>query len=49
MTAELPHLNKSERSDYRRSYDDATAAVVGEWFREDVSRFGYAFDPAPAS
>jgi hypothetical protein len=40
-------LNKSERSDYRTSYDDATAAVVGEWFRQDISRFGYTFDPRP--
>ena len=48
VTAELPHLNKSERSDYRASYDDATASIVGEWFREDLSRFEYAFDPRPA-
>jgi chondroitin 4-sulfotransferase 11 len=48
VKAELPHLNKSERSDYRASYDDETAAVVGQWFAEDVSRFGYTFDPRPA-
>jgi hypothetical protein len=46
IVSELPHLNSSEQSDYRTFYDDATAAVVGEWFREDVERFGYSFDPS---
>lgn len=49
IKTELPHLNRSERSDYRRSYDDETASVVREWFAEDLSRFGYAFDPEPAT
>jgi hypothetical protein len=47
VRSELPHLNSSDPSDYRGFYDDATAAIVGEWFREDVEQFGYAFDPAP--
>ena len=45
VTTDLPHLNKSERSDYRASYDDETASIVGKWFREDIERFGYTFDP----
>ena len=49
LKAELPHLNKSERSDFRSFYDDVTASVVGEWFREDISRFGYGFDPQPTT
>jgi hypothetical protein len=46
VNAELPHLNRSERSDYRTFYDDATAELVADWFREDVEYFRYTFDPA---
>lgn len=48
-TAELPHLNRTERTDFRAYYEGGpgadAAATVGAWFAEDVGRFGYSFDP----
>ena len=41
--AALPHVNASERSDYRSFYDDDLAERVGQAFAEDVERFGYRF------
>ena len=40
----LPLAKKGERDDYRRYYDVDTAERVGSLFREDIERFGYAFD-----
>ena len=42
--ATLPHLKQSERGDYRRYYDDDTAAIVAGWFAKDIAAFGYRFD-----
>jgi hypothetical protein len=39
----LPHLNRSERGEYRSYYDDETRDIVAEWFRSDVEAFGYTF------
>ncbi len=40
---DLPHLNASARDEYRRYYDDATAAILAEIAAEDIARFGYGF------
>lgn len=40
----LPHLNRTEPSDYRSFYDDRTAETVSDWFRKDIGAFGYRFD-----
>ena len=42
--AELPHLKETTRSDYRRLYDDETAAIVGRWFLKDIDYFHYSFE-----
>lgn len=42
--ASLPHLKQSERGDYRRYYDDESAAIVGNHFEKDVAAFGYSFE-----
>jgi hypothetical protein len=42
-SVELPHLKQSRRDDYRKYYDDDSAAVVASWFRRDISSFNYAF------
>jgi chondroitin 4-sulfotransferase 11 len=44
VVASLPHLKPSERGDYRRYYDDATAEIVRNWFAKDVAAFGYSFE-----
>ncbi|MCG3119056.1 MAG: hypothetical protein ALAOOOJD_01384 [bacterium] len=41
--AELPHLKKSDRGDYRQYYNDASLAIVGRWFQTDIEKFGYQF------
>jgi hypothetical protein len=50
-TPVLPHRRQaSDRSqDYRSYYDDDTAERVARYFRADVERFGYCFDPPEAS
>jgi Sulfotransferase family len=40
----LPHLNPSGLTDFRRHYDDDTAAIVARRFARDIDRFGYTFD-----
>lgn len=44
---QIEHINVSERhSDYRRYYDDNSAAVVAEICAADIARFGYQFQAA---
>lgn len=45
IEADLPHLKQSTRGDYRKYYDDETAAIVAQWFAKDIEIFGYRFDP----
>ena len=41
----LPHHRKSQRDrDYRRYYDDDSAALVAAHFARDIEAFGYRFD-----
>ncbi|GKY88172.1 sulfotransferase family 2 domain-containing protein [Sinisalibacter aestuarii] len=45
--APLPHANASNRQgDFRRYYNDSTAEIVAAACADDISRFGYRFDPA---
>ena len=42
----LPFENQSNRdADWRVYYSDADAALVGKYYAEDITRFGYKFDP----
>jgi len=41
--AELPHLKKSERGDYREYYNAASIEIVRQWFKSDIEKFGYEF------
>jgi hypothetical protein len=41
---QLPQVNKSDRDrDYRRFYDDATKGIVADWYRREITHFGYEF------
>jgi len=39
----LPHVKTSSRGDYRSYYGAASRALVGDWYAEDVERFGFQF------
>lgn len=39
----LPHLNQSDRRDYRDYYNKRTKHLISEHFREDIELFGYDF------
>ena len=42
--SQLPHLNRTERSDYRSFYaSDELIEIVARWFHEDLTTFGYTF------
>jgi hypothetical protein len=42
---ELPHRRRAtDRSDYRNYYNDRTAALIAEYFSDDIKRFGYRFE-----
>lgn len=45
MTAELPHINRSDRKTetYRDVYSNAAAEKVCELYQEDIDLFGYTF------
>lgn len=39
----LPHVNRSERPDYRSVFDEESREIVATAFAEDIARFGYRF------
>ncbi|NUO83325.1 sulfotransferase family 2 domain-containing protein [candidate division KSB1 bacterium] len=41
--AELPHLKKSDRGNYRQYYSTASIEIVERWFQDDIEKFGYKF------
>ena len=40
----LPHLNRSDRRDYRQYYNERTKNLILEYAREDIEMFCYDFD-----
>lgn len=47
FTLTLPHLNRSDRpARYARAYDAQTRDLVARLCAEDITRFGYRFEPA---
>lgn len=49
VAARLPHVNASSSGDYRTHYTPQLAARVADGFGEDIERFRYVFDVAPAA
>lgn len=43
-TAELPHLKRSSRGDYRALYTAESVDIVCRWFIKDIETFGYEFN-----
>ncbi len=44
ITADLPHLNATERTKYQDYYTPETRDAIGELFQEDIEAFGYEFE-----
>jgi len=40
---ELPHVNKTSKTNYRDFYDDTTQKIIADWFHEDIEFFGYTY------
>ena len=40
---QLTHENPTRHRPYREYYDQETAAVIAERYRDDIDRFGYDF------
>jgi chondroitin 4-sulfotransferase 11 len=40
----LPHVKKSNHSNFREYYDPETREIVQNWFERDVELFGYHFE-----
>lgn len=49
LDSALPHLNRTEPTGYRQYYSTESRELVGDWFRDDISMFGYAFETAPSA
>ena len=43
ISACLPHINKSKRTDYQDYYDAETRDLTARLYAEDIERFGYTF------
>ncbi len=43
ISANLPHINKMQRSGYRDYYDSETRDLTAKLYAEDIERFGYNF------
>ncbi len=43
ISASLPHINKSKRTDYQDYYDAETRDLTSRLYAEDIERFGYTF------
>jgi hypothetical protein len=40
----FPHLIKTEKTNYRKFYTQASKELVGRRYRKDIKKFGYSFD-----
>ncbi len=43
ISASLPHINKSKRTNYQDYYDAETRDLTARLYAEDIERFGYTF------
>ena len=41
---DLPHKRRATRADYRTHYTDSLAELIGDYYRNDVTEFGFTFD-----
>ena len=43
ISDELPHINKTSKTNYRDFYDESTKRIIADWFHEDIKVFGYTY------
>jgi hypothetical protein len=39
----IPHLNKTDREDYKNYYDEESLNIIYNWFIEDIKFFNYSY------
>jgi Sulfotransferase family len=44
IEAQLPHINKSQHSNYQQYYTPHTRQLVADYFHTDIELFGYTFE-----
>ena len=44
VDASLPHENASKHDTWRSYYNDHTAGLIAEAYKEDIEAFGYSFE-----
>jgi hypothetical protein len=44
INVKLPHLNSTQRSDYKNYFTEESKQRVGELWKRDIEAFGYTFD-----
>lgn len=48
LDGELPHFNQTKRQPYQVYFDEETRRLAEQFYREDLERFGYRFEPLPS-
>lgn len=43
IESELPHLNKTRKSNYKDYYNQETIEIIADWFDEDIRLFEYSY------
>jgi len=43
ISDELPHINKTTKTNYRDFYDETTKNIIADWFHEDIKVFDYTY------
>ena len=43
IEADLPHVNRSQRGDYRDQYDAKSREIIARYFAEELRTFEYRF------
>ncbi|MEA3381947.1 MAG: sulfotransferase family 2 domain-containing protein [Pseudomonadota bacterium] len=43
LNKSLPHLNATQKANYKEFYDDETKSIIEQWFAEDLDMFKYEY------
>ncbi len=43
LNKSLPHLNATQKANYKEFYDDESKSIIAKWFAEDLDMFKYEY------